>query len=255
MTDRVPSFLRALGRRPLPGAISLGSVEYSLVQVFKNDFFAVTALYAGAGGEVLLKVNRQAWLFFLPMRWAGRWLARRECAALERLAGLEGIPRLLARFESTGLIREFVPGHPLAKGERVHDEFHSRLRELVAAIHARAVAVVDLEKCENVLVGEDGRPYLFDFQIAWLTPRWGGEHWPLTALRRWLQNGDRYHLVKLQRRTRPDQLSAEVLAASYRRPWYIRVFRAATWPWLWLRRAILDRIDPRRAGKERGRVS
>ena len=83
----------------------------------------------------------------------------------------------------------------------------------------------------------------------------------MRRLRTWFQNGDRYHLAKLQRRTRPDQMTAEELAASYRRPWYVHMHRKVTWPFTFVRRAILNRIDPRsgppgrRGPDERGRVS
>jgi hypothetical protein len=117
------------------------------------------------------------------------------------------------------------------------------------------MAYVDLEKCENVLVGDDGRPYLMDFQISWhWSARRGGELWLMRAVRSWLQRGDLYHLRKLQRRTRPDQMSAEELAASYRKPWFVRWHRKLTYPFTYIRRAILDRIDPRRGRSERGRV-
>ena len=53
----------------------------------------------------------------------------------------------------------------MRKGERVPDDFHDRLARLVGEVHARDMAYVDLEKCENVLVGEDGRPYLFDMLL------------------------------------------------------------------------------------------
>jgi hypothetical protein len=239
----------------LPPEIEVGSQRYALRRVFKNDFFAVTAMYEGNTERVLLKVGRQARFLLIPMKWVGRWLAAREEAALRRLAQVEGIPRFIARWGSTGFIREFVEGHPLTRGERVPDDFHARLAALVNEIHRREMAYVDLEKCENVLVSDDGRPYLFDFQIAWHVPRrWGGQLWPMRRLRAWFQAGDRYHLVKLQRRTRPDQLTAEDLAASYRRPWYVRVHRIVTNPFTWTRRRILDRVDPRRKTGERGRV-
>lgn len=77
----------------------------------------------------------------------------------------------------------------------------------------------------------------------------------MRRLRRWLQSGDLYHLTKLQRRTRPDQLSEEQLAASYRKPWYVRLHRTITGPFTWVRRRILDRVDPRRGRGERGRIS
>lgn len=253
---KAPPSLTALGRYALPKEIGFEGDRYVQRQIFKNDFFAVTAMYEGDGGKVILKVGRQGSFLLVPLGWVGRWLAAREEAAFERLRDVEGVPKLIGRWGETGLIREFIEGHPLARGERVSDDFHPRLRKLIDVIHDREMAYVDLEKCENVLVGDDGRPYLFDFQIAWYLPRrWGGGLWPARRLRRWLQQGDRFHLVKLQRRTRPDQLSPEVLKASYRRPWSIRVHRFITRPFTFLRRAILDRVDPHRRHGERGRVS
>lgn len=255
MTQSKPAFLKALGKKPLPQEIEAGGVAYRLVRTFKNDFFAVTSLYEGPTGKVVLKVQRQAPVFIVPMRWAGRLLARRERTSLERLQGLPGIPRLIGTWSSTGLIREYVEGATLADAPRVGDDYHGQLRELIDAIHARDMAYVDLEKPGNVLVGTDERPYLFDFQIAWHWPaRWGGNLWPMRALLRKLQSGDRYHLVKLQRRTRPDQMTPEALRASYNKPWYVRLHSTLTRPLTRLRRRILRRIDPERGPGERGMV-
>ncbi len=256
LAKTVPPSLTALGGRELPPRIEVHGRAYDRRRVFKNDFFAITALYEGDAGRVLLKVQRQAPFLFLPMMWIGRLLRARECTAFERLDDVAGVPKLITRWGSTGLVREYVEGHPLARRERVPNDFHDRLRMLIGTIHKRGMAYVDLEKCENVLVGEDGRPYLFDFQISWYLPRrWGGELWPVRRLRSWLQAGDLYHLIKLQRRTRPDQLSPKSLADSYRRPWYMRVYRFATWPFTWCRRRVLNRVDPRRKVGERGRVT
>ncbi len=255
LKKKIQRSLKALGGRFLPDSIEVAGRSYTLRKVFKNDFFAVTSLYEGETGRVLLKVHRQASFLLIPLGWVGRVLAGKECSAFERLCDVDGVPRLIERWGRTGLVREFIEGHPLRKGERVGDDFHENLRALLAAIHAQDMAYVDLEKCENVLVGDDGRPHVFDFQIAWYLPkRLGGELWPARRLRRWFQNGDLYHLVKLQRRTRPDQLSSEALAASYRRPWYVRVHRFITWPMLWCRRRLLGWIEPGPRHGERGRV-
>jgi len=256
VAKRIPPNLTALGRRSLPPRIEVHGQIYTQRCVFKNDFFAITALYEGDRGKAILKVHRQASFLLIPFDWVGRLLAVRECAAFERLDNVEGVPKLIGRWGPTGLVREFIDGRPLARGDHVPDDFFARLRLLIDVIHKRGMAYVDLEKCENVLVGDDGRPYLFDFQISWYFPRrWGGELWPARTLRRCLQAGDHYHLVKLQRRTRPDQLSAEQLANSYKRPWYVHVHRFVTWPFTWCRRRVLDRIDPRRKNGERGRTT
>ncbi len=257
-----PAFLRALGRHDPPSTIAVLGRAYALEHTYKNDFFAVTSLYSagsadGAGdARVILKLNRQAPMLGLPLSWIGRILAAREARVFDTVQGVEGVPRFLGRFGATGVLHAFVPGHAMKKGERVPDDFHACLRSIIDQMHARGVAYVDLEKCENVIVGEDGRPYLVDFQISWHWPRrWGGELWPLRAIRRRLQSGDRYHLVKLQRRTRPDQLTDEQRAASYRRPWYVRLHNAATRPLKFLRRRLLERLDPQSSNSERGRVS
>lgn len=253
MSSASPAFLKAMGKKPLPKVIDAGGSSYSFVKTFKNDFFAITSLYEGPAGRVILKVQRQAPFLLIPMRWAGRLLAARERHSMERLQGLPGIPRLIGTWTSTGLVREFVDGQTLADAGRVDDDFHPRLRSLIDAIHAREMAYVDLEKPGNVLVGMDGRPYLFDFQIAWYWPaHWGGRLWPLSALLRRLQAGDRYHLLKLQRRTRPDQLSPEELKASYYKPWFVRLHNTITRPFTRLRRRILRKIDPERGRGERG---
>lgn len=248
--------LKALGPKPLPAEIEVGGQRFVHRRLFKNDFFAVTALYEGEGRKVVLKVQRRASFFGLPLSWVGRILAAREKAALTRLEGVAGVPRLLGTWETTGLVREYIEGETLADALRLADDFHPHLRELIGKIHRRGMAYVDLEKRENVLVGADGRPYLFDFQISWHWPRrWGGELWPARFIRSWLQAGDRYHLVKLQRRTRPDQLSPEALAASYRKPWFVRAYTRVTRPLTWVRRRVLRRLEPDRPRGERGRVS
>ncbi len=252
----------ALGRRPLPDSVEAGGRRYVLKRAFKHDFFAATALYQAdppvhsGDGQVILKIQRLAPFFFIPLRWVGRILSARERGALQRLAGVRGVPRLIGTWGSTGLIRDFVEGDTLADVKRVGDDFHPQLRELIDAIHARDMAYVDLEKPGNVLVGSDGRPHLFDFQISWYWPkRWGGDLWPVRSIRRRLQNGDLYHLIKLQRRSRPDQLSEEELARSYHKPWFVRAHNFLTRPLTRLRRRILNWLDPERGRGERGRVS
>lgn len=255
MDRKTPPSLLALGRRSLPTVIEVHGQSYTQRRPFKNDFFAATALYEGPAGKVILKVQRQASFLLIPLDWVGRLLAAREAAALSRLSGVPGVPRLIGRWGRTGIVREYIEGRTLSSKVHVPDDFHERLRGLIETIHARDMAYVDLEKCENVLVGDDGRPYLFDFQIAWYLPRrWGGDLLPARLLRRWLQAGDRYHLIKQQRRTRPDQLTAEARAESYAKPWFVRVHHFFTRPFTRARRALLNRIDPRGKRGERGRI-
>lgn len=260
-------WLKALGKSDLPQEISLGPQRYRLVERFKHDFFAATALYECLGGptawqggrgrcdRVVLKLGRVADLLGLPMRFVGEWLARREAGFYGALQGLEGIPGFLGMWGGHGVAHEYVEGHPLRRNEWVSDEFFPRLARLLDAIHARDMAYVDLEKRENILVGDDGNPYLIDFQISFAlrTPR-SRRSRILRFLLRKLQESDRYHLLKHHRRHRPDQLSPEQIEASYRRPVHVDLHRVLFRPWTLLRRRTLKRLyggdwAPREGGR------
>lgn len=255
MRGKLPTSLKALGREPLPDEIILAAGIYRFVKLFKHDFFAVTALYAGPAGRAVLKFGRTADFFGVPCAWIGKLLTWHESDLYARLQDLPSVPRFLGRVGRYGFAHEYVEGHALQKGERVADDFFTRLHEVIDAIHQRGMAYVDLEKPQNVLVGDDGRPYLIDFQISWHVPRrYGGELWPMRLVRRRLQEADRYHLRKLQRRTRPDQMSQEEIAATYAKPWHIRLHQRLTRPLQQLRRGTLDRLDPKRRQGERGAV-
>jgi len=253
----VPAFLKALGREGLPPRLRVWdsrprlSCEYRLAQTFKHDFFAATGLYAGlapAADKLVLKVGRRTDLLGLPLAWLGRWLIGREAALYERFSDLSGVPRFAGRWGRDGFLHVFVEGHPLGKGERVPEQFFPQLQDLLGQVHARQAAYVDLEKRENIIVGDDGRPYLIDFQISWRRPpTWLGRSRPARWLLRRLQESDRYHLMKHWRRHRPDQLDSAGLARSRAVPAYIRLHRAVARPFTRLRRRTLARLDPSRA--------
>ena len=235
-----PSWLRALGRADLPPSIRVGGHEYEHARTFKHDFFAATGLYEGQTGRIILKIGRQASAFGVPLDWMGRFLARHEAQMYQLAQSIEGIPRFLGRWGPTGLVHEFVEGRPLAKGDVPDSRFFPRLSRILAEIHARQAAYVDLEKPENVLLGADGSPYLIDFQISWHLPaNRGGRTWAARLMLDALQASDHHHLLKHWRRLRPDQLRMDEIADSYRAPFWIRWHRAVFRPVIRLRRQVL----------------
>lgn len=138
---------------------------------------------------------------------AARSLAKREADHLERLAGIRGIPRLLARPSPDALVREWIEGTTLRDLDRVPDDVFPALREVLAAVHARGVAYADLAKEENVVVDESGHPWLVDFQISVAKGSWLG------AFAARLMKADRYHLARHVKRRRPDQLTDDDVRA------------------------------------------
>jgi hypothetical protein len=81
----------ACGRNGLPAAIDCDGRSYVLVKVLKHDFMAGTGLYeidgaAPAGPRrIICKINRRMHFCFVPLRWLGRIVTRREVRNLKRV--------------------------------------------------------------------------------------------------------------------------------------------------------------------------
>ena len=245
--SRVSYSMRALGRHDLPCAITIGGEVYRHIRTIKHDFFAATGFFENAAGEcVVAKVGRTAPFAGIAMDWVGRFLCRRELRFYRALADLPNVPRLLGTFGKTGFVHAFVPGQPLQRQLKVPDGFFDRLQSLMAEVHKRRIAYVDANKSPNILVGDDGLPYLIDFQISWDIHVMGD-----TPVNRWclarMQREDLYHILKHKRRLRPDELTAEELDATRRPSLLIRAHRFITRPYFRLRRTTFKRL--RASGK------
>lgn len=241
-----PPFLRALGQSEPPQQVEIDGQPFRMVEALKHDSWAATAVYRCDNGELAVcKFHRQQPLAGIPLAWLGRLLARRESHFLGQLSGIPGIPGLLGAVRCTTLLRhavarQYVPGHPLGSRERVADDFFPRLEGLLAEMHARGIAYVDLHKRENVIAGDDGQPYLIDFQVSYhARTSIPGLGW----LSRWvlhlLQGTDDFCLKKLHVRCRPDQAAATRQGTALQPPWWIALHRLAAVPLRTLRRRLL----------------
>jgi hypothetical protein len=130
-------------------------------------------------------------------------------------------------------------------------DFFDKFHELLAEVHRRDIAYIDLHKRENVLVGDDGLPYLFDFQISYAPPRgFLRRLFPSRWVLRLLQRSDDYHLAK---HCVACQGGAEARTpySQRRRPWWIRLHRLIARPFRSVRRRILVLANVR---SSKGRV-
>lgn len=236
----------AFGRDELPEKIDFEGRCFVREKVFKHDFFAATGLYSSGdkeGDKVVLKVYRQRPFLFIPMSWLGRLMAEHESKINLFLAGIEGIPQYRSRFGRTGFVRDYIPGDPLARGVKLPDSFFDDLERLIKEVHSRDIAIVDLNKMSNVILGEDGRPYLIDFQISLRKSDLPIiSHISGFVIKR-LQREDMYHFGKHKRRLRPDLLTDEELRASYRKSLLIRIHRFLTRPYFIICRWFMKMLD------------
>lgn len=158
----------------------------------------------GSEGEAVLKdYSGCDWLF---ARLIGPLLVWRETAALARLDGTRGVPRLIRRLGPRAFLMEYLRGAEKARKQAVtaRPEFFSGLEQLVARIHARGVAHCDMRRSGNILVDANGEAYLVDFvSCALRRPWWHPLGWMFYALRQ----ADRDAIIKLKYRVAPELLS------------------------------------------------
>ena len=229
-------------------AFTLGGRAYRLEKVLKHDFFAVTARFRGPDGKavVLKHYHTEPWLGW-PLDWAGIRMADREVRHYRLLQDLPNVPRLLGRVGKSAFAHSWVEGNDLLdQKDKLPNDFFDRLEALLGEVHARGMAYVDMNKPDNVLVDMAGRPVLIDFQISW-APR--PSRGPLGAAKRrflaMLQEADRYHVRKLKRLYRRDQMTPEEIAESYKKPWFLSLHRVFGAPLRDLRRKFLEWVGAR----------
>lgn len=242
-----PKTLRALGMSEPPLTVTVDNCTFERVSVFKHDSWAATAHYASESGRQLVcKFNRTESIGPVPMRWLGRLLAHREHDFLNQLRGVAGIPnayrevRASGKIESNAVAHDFVVGGPLSLCDNVPLGFFDRVEALLAELHGRRIAYVDLHKQENVIVGDDGLPYLIDFQVSIQCSRGFLGRILMSALR----DLDLFNVAKHRRihcQTTSSSLECKL-------PWWLNVHRAVAVPFRTLRRNLLVLLRVRAGG-------
>jgi RIO-like serine/threonine protein kinase len=106
---------------------------------------------------------------FLYRNIFGRFLVWREAKALKKLGGLKGVPGLYRVIGGLCLVIEEIPGKTLKQIQdegRLPDGFFDDLRDLVDRFHENGMAHCDLKRAENILLGDDGSPYVIDWAAS-----------------------------------------------------------------------------------------
>lgn len=164
---------------------------------------------------------------FLVRHTIGRILIRRETKALRRLRGMAGVPQDAFRLDACALAYRFVRGCTLQKAQLDANagEFFRALEGLLDQVHKVGGLVhLDARNSRNILVNEQGRPVLIDFQSHLGTRLLPGR------LRLWIERFDMAAVYKHWARRSP---------ATMDEPRHEQLRKMNRWRRLWILRGYL----------------
>jgi hypothetical protein len=130
------------------------------------DYKADLLLYERDDGPILVKDYAAKNGIWRRLGSVGTWL---EARALRALADVEGVPRFLGRPDRYSVAMSLLHGRRARKADpelRGNEAFVRDLERLVGQIHARGVVHLDLKHRSNLLVSEQGKPMILDFESA-----------------------------------------------------------------------------------------
>lgn len=142
--------------------------------------------------------------FVVRHTW-GAFMVEREMSAMRNLQEFPGFPRDPFRLDRFAVAYRFEAGKDIGQTApgNLTPAFFEKLESLVAEMHSRGVAHLDLRSGSNALVTEEGNPYILDFQ----------SHVSLAGLPRFLRtiliDVDRSGVYKHWARVAPGTLSGE----------------------------------------------
>lgn len=158
----------------------------------------------------------------------GRLLLRRELRALQRLAGVDGVPGSAFRVDAHAIAARYIPGVTLGHvpAGQLDAGFFASLERLLQQVHARGIVHLDTRGTGNMLMTPEGRPALIDFQASL------GTRWMPTSWRRWLGDLDMAGVYKKWLQHDPESMGPERRAlyecmTRWRRLWVLRGYAGA----------------------------
>ncbi len=207
-------------RRAYPVTLTIDGETYQYEKILKEDFFSINVLYrAESGKRYVLKISDFRFLFGSLLTPLAVLMSRREYKIYSMVADIPLVPELGPRLGIRGYLHRFVEGktlHELAQqegGRDLRDDFFDRLGNTLREIHRRRIFYLDLNKQGNIIQGDDGAPYLIDFQIC-IHFKYRNRLFDRLFDR--LIQEDIYHLYKHKKRFRPDLMTEEEMKLATR---------------------------------------
>lgn len=104
-----------------------------------------------------------------PLRKARQATLEREYAAYQRLHGVVGVPACYGLLEGRYLVLEHIDGSSFRNATwQDREQWFAALLDVIRAFHARGVSHGDLKSKNNLIVGNDQKPYIIDFGTTFI---------------------------------------------------------------------------------------
>ena len=155
---------------------------------------------------------------FLFRNVVGRLLIWREGKALRRLRPTAGVPRLYRIIPGVALVMEEIPGTRLEDVKdprKIPPTFFADLKDLVDRVHRKGVAHCDLKRAANILLGDDGLPYVVDWAASISESEF--PFYPFRLIYQRFLKDDYLAIVKRKLQYTPEAVSAEEKAFYHHR--------------------------------------
>jgi len=158
-------------------------------------------------GKLVVKDFKRSDFLFRVI--VGPILIRREFGALRNLLGVTGIPQLAGRIDRYAFAIEHISGMSLDRvpSGALSSEFYSGLRSVIDEMHSRGIAHCDLRSRGNVMLGDDGKPYVVDFAACVFRGR------GINPFFRWLFHqfvlADNNAVLRIKKRLSPELLTEQ----------------------------------------------
>lgn len=205
--------------RKYPSELTIKNETYQYEKILKEDFFSINVLYRNGNGiRYVLKISDFRFLLGFLLKPFAILMSRREYRLYSMVSDLPNVPELGPRFGLRGYLHRFVEGKTLYELEKegrfdLPDDFFDKLKALIEEIHRRRIFYLDLNKQGNVILGDNGQPYLIDYQVCIYFKH---RNCLMDRIFTLLTKEDIYHLYKHKKNFRPDLMNGEEVKLSER---------------------------------------
>ena len=157
--------------RKYPEKTIINNETYVYEKILKDDFFSVNVLYKNEKGRrFVLKLSDFRFILGIFFRPFAALMSSHEYKIYKMVKDIEGIPELGPRVGWRGYFHEYIEGKTLHElkdtPEVLPENFFNELINIVDQVHNRRILYVDMNKKGNIIMSDDGKPFLIDFQIS-----------------------------------------------------------------------------------------